>query len=196
MLSSSIPDDSIAIVNTWEYGQPMSESLPRSFQSLRDTLILARSHGECLGISLKQRYSKYLVYYWLHFISVFTNNWNYCDRLDMATSGVTVVPSENNNGFISFKSTSIGDVFYQHFVSEPYVLDSNETASSKEETDIDVKAWKNWAEANDVVCSQNSGELHCPVYSHNFVFNGKFILSYCTQVTIYKLKLISVLLYL
>jgi len=91
----------------------------------------------------------------------------------MATSGLSIVPSEDNNGFISFKSTSIGDVFYQHFVNVPNIHDLAEAASPQEETDADIEAWKSWAQANDVICSQNNVELHCPVYSHNFVFNCK-----------------------
>ncbi|XP_034247607.1 uncharacterized protein LOC117649199 isoform X2 [Thrips palmi] len=147
LLSSSIPDDSVAIVNSWRKGEPTSEILPRSFQSLKDTLILARSRGQCLGVSLKQ-------------------------RLDMATSGLTVVPTEDNDGFTAFKSTSIGDVFYQQFESDPSALDSTESAYSKDEIDADVEAWKRWSKANDVICSQNKVDLHCPVYSHDFLFNS------------------------
>lgn len=146
LLSSSIPDDSIAIVNTWKHGKPTSDSLPRSFQSTRDTLILAQSSGCYLGPSVKQ-------------------------RLDMATSGLAIVPLEDNNGFTAFKSTSIGDIFCQTFVSDPNPPDPTEAAYCKEEVDADIEAWKSWAQASHVISSKNV-DLLCPVYSQNFVFNA------------------------
>lgn len=56
MLSSSIPDDIVAISNSFKHGEPESSTVPRGLPSLGDSLLIARAHGECLRPDFIKRY--------------------------------------------------------------------------------------------------------------------------------------------
>ncbi|KAJ1522365.1 hypothetical protein ONE63_002656 [Megalurothrips usitatus] len=160
LLSSSIPDDTVAIVNSWEDERVESDTFPICLPSTGDCLLLARSRGTLLGKSLKE-------------------------RLDKSTTGLTHFALKNDVGFTSLRSTSAGDVFGQQFSPKSGVNDFS-SFSIKEEIQADIEVWDKWEEAHDKAWLDNKPELACPTVSNSDIFNFVRIPWRQKQYTVWK----------
>lgn len=147
ILSSSISDDSNAIVNKWKDCKPISETFPIGLPSLADCLLRANAYGKCLGASLKK-------------------------RLHMATTGLILLWQDGNNGFMSLKSTSIGDVISQQFAPEVRLSDQYDASSREKEFKDVIKLWEGWEKDHEKVCAKYIPDLRCPTYSYETSFKA------------------------
>ncbi|KAK3910500.1 Protein E4.3 [Frankliniella fusca] len=147
ILSSSMPRDSNAIVNKWKDGKPVSETFPAGLPSTADCLLRANAQGKCLSPSLKR-------------------------RMQMSTTGLTLLWQDGKSGFMSLKATSIGDVISQQFLPEVRLGDKNTSSSSEQEHETEIKLWEGWEKDHEIACAKYLPTLRCPTYSYETSFNA------------------------